>query len=113
MKKRWLEPHLFLLPCKQFPARSNSHDPHNNLNSQATSLHAATMGNGAKAQQKRERAGGKNEKKGPTSQLKSNSAAQTIKCKTCFTSFQSTTQRKALDEHAANKHSKTYDDCFA
>ncbi|EME81419.1 uncharacterized protein MYCFIDRAFT_38481 [Pseudocercospora fijiensis CIRAD86] len=71
------------------------------------------MGNGAKAQQKRERAGGKNDKKGPTSQLKSNSAAQTIKCKTCFTSFQSTTNRKALDEHAVNKHSKTYDDCFA
>ncbi|KAF2153691.1 DUF1909-domain-containing protein [Myriangium duriaei CBS 260.36] len=70
------------------------------------------MGNGAKAQQKRDR-NAKDVKKGPTSQLKANAAAQTIKCKKCFQAFQSTTNRKALDEHSTNKHSATYDDCFA
>ncbi|KAK4939637.1 hypothetical protein LTR10_020137 [Elasticomyces elasticus] len=70
------------------------------------------MGNGAKAQQKRDR----NEKgagKEAKSQLKTNVAAQSFKCKTCFSTFQSTTTRKALEEHATNKHSKDYDACFA
>jgi len=70
------------------------------------------MGNGAKAQQKRERNKEKEANKGASSQLKSNAAAKTIKCKTCFQDFQSTANRKTLDEHATNKHSKTYEECF-
>ncbi|EXJ85208.1 hypothetical protein A1O3_05883 [Capronia epimyces CBS 606.96] len=70
------------------------------------------MGNGAKAAQKRER-NAKDGKKEPNSQLKSNAKAQSIKCKICFATFQSTTARKGLDEHASNKHSKSYEDCFA
>ncbi|KAJ4317321.1 hypothetical protein N0V94_005006 [Neodidymelliopsis sp. IMI 364377] len=68
------------------------------------------MGNGAKAQQKRDRKGDT----GPVakSQLKANAAAQTVKCKTCFQTFQSTTNRKVLTEHASNKHSKQFTDCF-
>ncbi|KAH6643612.1 At2g23090 like protein [Boeremia exigua] len=69
------------------------------------------MGNGAKAQQKRDRKGDSGPKEAK-SQLKSNSAAQTVKCKTCFQTFQSTTNRKLLTEHAANKHSKQFVDCF-
>ncbi|MCJ1305910.1 hypothetical protein MMC08_008727 [Hypocenomyce scalaris] len=70
------------------------------------------MGNGAKAASKRDR----NAKNGPKevkSQLKSNAAAKTIVCKTCRQDFQSTTKRPALEEHAMNKHSKSYEDCFA
>ncbi|CZT25818.1 uncharacterized protein RCC_11487 [Ramularia collo-cygni] len=70
------------------------------------------MGNGAKAQQKRERAADKT-KKGPTSQLKSNAAAKSVKCKVCFQDFQSTVNRTALDQHAESRHSKKYEDCFA
>ncbi|KAF2197988.1 DUF1909-domain-containing protein [Delitschia confertaspora ATCC 74209] len=70
------------------------------------------MGNGAKAQQKRERAGAKGGKAEPKSQLKSNAAAQTVKCKTCFQTFQGTTSRKMLGDHASNKHSKQFEDCF-
>ncbi|EME43672.1 hypothetical protein DOTSEDRAFT_72884 [Dothistroma septosporum NZE10] len=69
------------------------------------------MGNGAKAQQKRDRA----KEKGPKeakSQLKSNLAAKSIKCKTCFQDFQSTTSQKMLGEHASNKHNKSFTDCF-
>ncbi|OCK75661.1 DUF1909-domain-containing protein [Lepidopterella palustris CBS 459.81] len=69
------------------------------------------MGNGAKAQQKRER--NAKEKKGPSSQLKSNAAAKTIICKVCRQDFQSTAKKDQLQVHAENKHSKTYDDCFA
>jgi hypothetical protein len=69
------------------------------------------MGNGAKAQSKRERT--KDHSKAPSSQLKSNAAAKTIICKTCRQDFQKTTNRTALEEHASNKHKKTYDDCFA
>jgi len=69
------------------------------------------MGNGARAQQKRERAGNK-DKKEPASQLKSNAAAQTFKCKTCFQTFQSTTARKALEAHATDRHSKKVEECF-
>ncbi|KIW67281.1 hypothetical protein PV04_06546 [Phialophora macrospora] len=69
-------------------------------------------GNGAKAAQKRER-NAKDAKKDPQSQLKSNAKAQTIKCKICFGTFQSTSARKSLEDHASNKHSKKYEDCFA
>ncbi|KAL1606275.1 hypothetical protein SLS60_003677 [Paraconiothyrium brasiliense] len=69
------------------------------------------MGNGAKAQQKRERAGDKGPKEAK-SQLKSNASAQSVKCKTCFQTFQSTTARKLLTEHASNKHTKNFEDCF-
>ncbi|PNS14302.1 hypothetical protein CAC42_6815 [Sphaceloma murrayae] len=70
------------------------------------------MGNGAKAQQKRER-NAADAKKGPTSQLKANAAAQSKKCKKCFQTFQSTANQKALEEHASSKHSLKYEDCFA
>jgi hypothetical protein len=70
------------------------------------------MGNGAKAQTKRER-NAKDNSKAPSSQLKSNAAAKTIICKTCRQDFQKTTNRAALEEHASNKHKKTYEDCFA
>jgi len=68
-------------------------------------------GNGNKAAQKRER-NAKDAKKEPQSQLKSNVKAQTIKCKVCFATFQSTSARKGLEDHAANKHSKKYEECF-
>jgi hypothetical protein len=41
-----------------------------------------------------------------------NLAAKSIKCKICFQDFQSTAKRPALEEHASNKHSKKYEDCF-
>jgi hypothetical protein len=41
-----------------------------------------------------------------------NLAAKSIKCKVCFQDFQSTAKRPALEEHASNKHSKKYEDCF-
>ncbi|KAK5053938.1 hypothetical protein LTR84_001900 [Exophiala bonariae] len=69
------------------------------------------MGNGARAQQKRERNADKGPK-GPASQLKANAAAQTYKCKTCFQTFQSTTARKALEAHATDRHSKQAEECF-
>jgi hypothetical protein len=74
---------------------------------------SAKMGNGAKAQTKRERNNAKDHSKAPSSQLKSNAAAKTIICKTCRQDFQKTTNRAALEEHASNKHKKTYEDCFA
>ncbi|KAG8630463.1 hypothetical protein KVT40_002082 [Elsinoe batatas] len=68
------------------------------------------MGNGAKAASRRDR---KDEgKKDPKSQLKSNAAAQSIKCKVCFQTFQSTTKQAALEQHAKDRHSKTHADCF-
>ncbi|KAF1825855.1 DUF1909-domain-containing protein [Dissoconium aciculare CBS 342.82] len=70
------------------------------------------MGNGAKAAQKRDR-NAKDAKKGPSSQLKTNEAAQSVKCKICFQTFQSTTKKPALETHAKDRHTKTYDDCFA
>ncbi|GAA6044331.1 hypothetical protein JCM8097_000927 [Rhodosporidiobolus ruineniae] len=69
-------------------------------------------GNGAKAQQKRERNAAA-AKKGPTSQLASNAAAMNIKCKVCMQVFMSTTRLPALEEHSQNKHSKPAADCFA
>ncbi|KAI8890079.1 DUF1909-domain-containing protein [Backusella circina FSU 941] len=69
------------------------------------------MGNGAKAQQKRER-NAKNSKKENGSQLKVNETAKNIICKTCFQTFLCTSREKALTEHAENKHSKTMKECF-
>ncbi|KAF1992257.1 DUF1909-domain-containing protein [Aulographum hederae CBS 113979] len=69
------------------------------------------MGNGAKAATRRDRAlkgAGKEAK----SQLKTNAAAKSVKCKTCFQDFQCTVKREALDQHAQNKHNKKYEDCF-
>ncbi|KAM0699895.1 hypothetical protein Q7P36_000106 [Cladosporium allicinum] len=69
------------------------------------------MGNGAKAASKRER-NAKDAGSVAKSQLKSNILAKSIKCKICFQDFQSTAKRPALEEHATNKHSKKYEDCF-
>ncbi|KPI42225.1 uncharacterized protein AB675_9713 [Cyphellophora attinorum] len=70
------------------------------------------MGNGARAQQKRER-NAKDTKKGPTSQLKSNQAAKSIICKICRQDFQVTTKQPALIEHASSRHpGKAVTECF-
>ncbi|KAH8554735.1 At2g23090 like protein [Umbelopsis sp. PMI_123] len=69
------------------------------------------MGNGQKAQMKRER-NAKDAKKGPTSQLKQNDAAKSVICQTCRQTFLCTIRSKALTEHADNKHSKTLEQCF-
>ncbi|KAH9982237.1 At2g23090 like protein [Lactifluus volemus] len=70
------------------------------------------MGNGAKAQQKRERNGDKNASKGAKSQSKSNEAAKNIICSICKQSFLVTTRAPALEDHSQNRHSKTMADCF-
>ena len=44
--------------------------------------------------------------------MRQNILAKSIKCKICFQDFQSTAKRPALEEHATNKHSKKYEDCF-
>ncbi|KZO94989.1 DUF1909-domain-containing protein [Calocera viscosa TUFC12733] len=69
------------------------------------------MGNGAKAQQKRERAA-KDAKSSKSSQLKTNTAALTIVCTVCRATFLQTTRAPALEEHAQNKHSKALAECF-
>ncbi|KAL4738419.1 At2g23090 like protein [Aspergillus similis] len=69
------------------------------------------MGNGAKAASKRER-NAKDTKSGGKSQLKTNEAAKDIQCVVCRATFLKTTRGPALTEHAANKHSKTLQDCF-
>lgn len=69
------------------------------------------MGNGARAQQKRER-NAKDAKGTAKSQLKINAAAMDIQCNICKATFLKTTREKALTEHAVNKHSKTLPDCF-
>ncbi|KAH7156255.1 At2g23090 like protein [Dactylonectria macrodidyma] len=68
------------------------------------------MGNGAKAQQKRDR----NQKEGKVakSQLKVNKQACDIQCQICKSTFLKTTKAPALTEHAENKHSKTIEECF-
>ncbi|TDL28745.1 DUF1909-domain-containing protein [Rickenella mellea] len=72
------------------------------------------MGNGAKAQQKRDRAGGKPApKKDAKSQLKVNEAAKNIVCQVCRQPFMSTTREPALLDHVEKKHpEKTRADCF-
>ncbi|KAI9012566.1 At2g23090 like protein [Phycomyces blakesleeanus] len=69
------------------------------------------MGNGQKAQMKRER-NAKSAGKAANSQLKVNEAAKNIICKQCFQTFLCTSREKALTEHAENKHGKTMKDCF-
>ncbi|KAL7789951.1 At2g23090 like protein [Trichoderma ceciliae] len=69
------------------------------------------MGNGAKAQQKRERNGAK-DGKAAKSQLKVNQQAMDIQCQICKSTFLKTTKAPALLEHAQNKHSKGLSDCF-
>ncbi|KAJ2749878.1 hypothetical protein GGH94_004631 [Coemansia aciculifera] len=68
------------------------------------------MGNGNKAQMKRER----NAKAGTEakSQLKINVASKTIQCKVCFQTFMCTSKVPELTLHADNKHSKTLLECF-
>ncbi|KAF9160198.1 hypothetical protein DFQ27_005056 [Actinomortierella ambigua] len=68
------------------------------------------MGNGQKAQMRRERnakdaAGGK-------SQLKVNEAAKNIICTICRQTFLCTIRSKNLEEHATNKHGKALLECF-
>jgi len=70
------------------------------------------MGNGAKAQQKRERNADKSSAKGSKSQAKVNEAAKNIICQTCKQTFLLTTRGPALEEHALNRHNKTLKDCF-
>lgn len=69
------------------------------------------MGNGAKAQQKRER-NAKDAKGAAKSQLKINVKAMDIQCQICKSTFLKTTRAPQLTEHAVNKHSKTLPDCF-
>ncbi|KAG6837129.1 hypothetical protein H0H93_014435 [Arthromyces matolae] len=69
------------------------------------------MGNGAKAQQKRER-NNNSDKAGGKSQSKVNEAAKSIVCSDCKQPFLITTRAPALTEHAQNRHSKTMEQCF-
>ncbi|CBZ55346.1 conserved hypothetical protein [Neospora caninum Liverpool] len=50
--------------------------------------------------------------KEPKSQLKSNQAAMSIKCKICMQPFMKTQSVAQLNEHATNKHNKTVAECF-
>ncbi|CAO3698782.1 unnamed protein product [Rhizopus microsporus] len=60
------------------------------------------MGNGAKAQMKRERNAKQNQKKEGASQLKANAAAKNIICKTCFQTFLCTfVKRRKFDSHVS------------
>ncbi|KAI1378798.1 DUF1909-domain-containing protein [Hypoxylon crocopeplum] len=68
------------------------------------------MGNGAKAAQKRERNAKDN--KVAKSQLKTNIKAMDIQCQICRSTFLKTTRAPQLNEHAANKHSKSIAECF-
>ncbi|KAG9256024.1 At2g23090 like protein [Emericellopsis atlantica] len=68
------------------------------------------MGNGAKAQQKRERAA--KDKTVAKSQLKVNSQACDIQCVICRSTFLKTSKAPQLTEHAENKHGKALTDCF-
>jgi len=70
------------------------------------------MGNGNRAQQKRERNAEKAAPKGAKSQAKSNEAAKKIVCVICKQPFLVTTRAPALEEHSQNKHSKSMTDCF-
>ncbi|KAJ2784826.1 hypothetical protein H4R18_000860 [Coemansia javaensis] len=68
------------------------------------------MGNGAKAQQKRERA--KKAAGGVAkSQLKANEAAKTIMCQRCKQTFMCTARRDTLQDHST-KCKAEFDACF-
>ncbi|ORZ00589.1 hypothetical protein BCR43DRAFT_485467 [Syncephalastrum racemosum] len=69
------------------------------------------MGNGQKAQMRRDR-NAKNGPKEAKSQLKTNVAAKNIICGVCKQTFLCTSREKALNEHASNKHDKTVKECF-
>ncbi|KAN0121565.1 DUF1909 domain containing protein [Russula decolorans] len=69
------------------------------------------MGNGAKAQQKRERKA-QSGPKATKSQSKTNEMAKSIICLVCKQPFLVTTRAPALEDHAQNKHSKTMVECF-
>eukprot|EP01132_Coremiostelium_polycephalum_P005393 gene5393-6726_t len=71
-------------------------------------------GNGARAQQKRERNAKKQDGAGQAkSQLKSNEAAKTIICNVCRASFLCTAKEPELRTHAENKHAaKKFEECF-
>ncbi|EGU13616.1 hypothetical protein RTG_00053 [Rhodotorula toruloides ATCC 204091] len=99
------------LPTPPLPPRSHFLPGH--LTRRHSRLRAceAREGNGAKAQQKRER-NAKDAKKGPTSQLANNKAAMNLKCKICMQLFMNTSRAPQLKEHAENKHSKDIKDCF-
>ncbi|KAI0009430.1 DUF1909-domain-containing protein [Xylariaceae sp. FL0662B] len=68
------------------------------------------MGNGAKAQQKRER--NQKDSKVAKSQLKTNVKAMDIQCDICKSTFLKTTRAPQLNEHAQNKHNKSIKECF-
>ncbi|CAG8644612.1 2845_t:CDS:2, partial [Gigaspora rosea] len=83
------------------------------------------MGNGQKAQHKRERAKGSAQKTASTQVCSIddstkvdlfpgtlNEAAKTVICKVCRNTFLCTVRQKALKEHAENKHSKNLEECF-
>ncbi|WRT67311.1 uncharacterized protein IL334_004280 [Kwoniella shivajii] len=71
------------------------------------------MGNGAKAQQARDRKGAKPLGKGEASQLKSNAAALSIQCDTCKATFQQTSKQPMLQTHVDSKHPKSdFKTCF-
>jgi hypothetical protein len=70
------------------------------------------MGNGCKAQTRRERVSGKDDGKTAKSQLKVNEAAKSIICNVCRTTFLCTANAKQLTEHAENKHGKKMEECF-
>ncbi|ORX49018.1 DUF1909-domain-containing protein [Piromyces finnis] len=70
------------------------------------------MGNGQKAQHRRERMK-ETASKGGKSQLKINEKAKNIICEVCRTTFLCTVREKALQEHVSNKHpGKSFTDCF-
>ncbi|KAF7562973.1 hypothetical protein G7046_g1174 [Stylonectria norvegica] len=69
------------------------------------------MGNGARAQQKRER--NMKDAKPAKSQLKVNEKACDIQCQICKATFLKTTKAPALKQHSENKHAKnTFAECF-
>ncbi|KAJ5109986.1 hypothetical protein N7532_002631 [Penicillium argentinense] len=81
------------------------------------------MGNGARAQQKRERNAtqGKSVAKSQTksrglhpanTQVAQNEKAMNIQCQICKQTFLQTTKAPALLEHASNKHKKGLAECF-
>ncbi|WFD30667.1 hypothetical protein MSPP1_001689 [Malassezia sp. CBS 17886] len=70
------------------------------------------MGNGARAQQKRERNAKAGAGGAAKSQLKVNEAAKSIICQTCRQTFLITVREPALKQHAENKHGKEIKDCF-
>ncbi|EAL69749.1 hypothetical protein DDB_G0275367 [Dictyostelium discoideum AX4] len=71
-------------------------------------------GNGAKAQQKRERNLKRNEgASSAKSQLKTNEAAKTTICNICRASFLCTAKETELRIHSDNKHPKNkFEECF-